>query len=117
MSNKRISNNALLITQSGYLLFDTVCDGCEEKEKWDGVIVSGGTPLCSLAMDHTESRGGHATVEMLSIKHGWWRPTKTSRDVLPCYNDDACQGGITGADGFCGTGYKGPCETGLHGLL
>lgn len=91
-------------------LFNAVCDGCGEEQP-PGVISSGGRPLCSVEMDHTTSDGGHATVEMLSIEYGWWRPTPTSRQVLPCYNEDACGGGTTGAPGYCNTGYKDECET------
>lgn len=96
--------------------FNAVCDGCGEEQP-PGVISSGRKPLCSVEMDHTTSSGGHATMEMLSIESGWWRPTPTSRQVLPCYNEDACSGGITGAPGFCDTGYNGSCETGIHSLF
>lgn len=93
----------------GDSLFNTVCDGCEEEQP-PGVNVSGGIPVCSVELDHTSSDGGHATVEMLWMESGWWRPTPTSRQVLRCYNEDACGGGITGSPEFCDTGYKDECE-------
>ncbi|CAM9340915.1 unnamed protein product, partial [Hapterophycus canaliculatus] len=52
----------------------------------------------------------------LNIDKGYLRATNTSDIILACYNPDACSGGLTGSDGFCTSGYKGPycavCETG-----
>ncbi|CAM9812920.1 unnamed protein product, partial [Ectocarpus sp. 6 AP-2014] len=52
----------------------------------------------------------------LNIDGGYWRTTTESDNILACYNADACNGGQTGADSFCASGYTGPycavCETG-----
>lgn len=61
-------------------------------------------------MEHTQSAGGNATVEALEIEPGYWRATNTSKKILVCFNGDACLGGVTGASGYCGAGYEGPCE-------
>ena len=49
-------------------------------------------------------------METLEIDKGYWRATNTSTLVLPCYNTEACVGGITGSPGYCDDGYDGPCE-------
>lgn len=66
--------------------------------------------MCTAAMEHAFSAGGTGTLEMLSIDPGYWWATGSSEEVLPCYNADACLGGVTGAPGYCLEGYEGPCE-------
>lgn len=66
-------------------------------------------PVCSTELDHSTSRGGNVTLNLLEFDPGYWRATSTSKVVLACYNEDACLGGITGADGYCRQGYEGPC--------
>lgn len=61
-------------------------------------------------MANTRSEGGPATLEMISIDKGYWRATNSSRDVLACYNADACLGGLTGTAEYCLEGYEGPCK-------
>lgn len=51
-----------------------------------------------------------AKLETLAVDKGYWRATKTSKEILACYNEDACLGGQTGSQGYCKEGYKGPCE-------
>lgn len=71
-------------------------------------------PVCSTELDHSTSRGGNVTLEQLQFDPGYWRATSVSEVVLACYNEDACLGGITGADGYCRGGYEGPCESRTH---
>ena len=80
-----------------------VCDGCDVQ---DESLV----PVCTSQMEHTRSEGGDTTIETLDVDYGYWRATPTSRDVLTCYNEDACLGGVTGGPDFCRKGYEGPCE-------
>ncbi|CAN0498209.1 unnamed protein product, partial [Laminaria digitata] len=49
-----------------------------------------------------------STLETVSIKRGFWRATSTSKEVLACYRDDVCLGGVTGTPGYCRNGYEGP---------
>ena len=44
------------------------------------------------------------------LEAGYWRTTNTSRNVLACFNEKACLGGVTGNPGYCSDGYEGPCE-------
>lgn len=46
----------------------------------------------------------------LHVDQGFWRATPMSRNILECYNKEACLGGLTGSAEFCALGYEGPCE-------
>lgn len=48
-------------------------------------------------------------METLKLDPGYWRATDTSKVILSCYNEDACEGGATVTD-YCSAGYEGPCE-------
>lgn len=67
-------------------------------------------PTCVGVLDHSNSSGGTVTLATLSIERGYWRATASSPNVLPCYNSDACLGGVTGEPGYCQMGYEGPCK-------
>ncbi|CAM9356916.1 unnamed protein product, partial [Ascophyllum nodosum] len=88
--------------------FSFICSGCGDCEACsmdDPQTV----PACSSAVDHALSQGGHnVTLEWLQIQPGYWRATNNSLAILPCYKAEACNGGITGSEGFCHTGYSGP---------
>lgn len=88
--------------------FDIVCDGCDTECK--GCTAQAETPLCTSAIDNSESLGGQNTIEMLLIDDGYWRATNISEEILECYNQDACLGGVTGSADYCAEGYEGPCE-------
>ena len=71
-------------------------------------------------MPHATSDGGPVTLERVSIDKGYWRATNSSREVLACFNADACLGGLTGAADYCLEGYQGPCKfrvPGIHDVL
>lgn len=93
---------------AGQDLFDTVCDGCGTS--CQNCTTSLETPQCSQVMEHVSSPGGSATPEALLIDHGYWQATNRSREILACYNAEACRGGATDRLDYCSTGYEGPCE-------
>lgn len=67
-------------------------------------------PICEEALKHTESSGGGVMLDTLHVNRGFWRATPMSRDILECYKQDACLGGLTDSSDFCATGYEGPCK-------
>ena len=89
-------------------VFDTICKGCEAQCK--GCAIEGEEPICLEKLDHSSATGGNGTIESLSIDSGYWRATNTSINILSCYNEKACMGGVTGGDNYCLKGYKGPCQ-------
>ena len=64
-------------------------------------------------LEHTESAGVDTgtpiTLETLRIEKGYWRAVASSESIFPCWNSDACLGGITGENGYCKEGYSGAC--------
>lgn len=90
--------------------FEVMCDGCNVQCHGCSFDDPSLVPMCSDVMEHTNSSGGSVTVEELWIEPGYWRASQTSTDILECYRADACLGGVTGAPGYCRTGYEGPCE-------
>ncbi|CAN0423513.1 unnamed protein product, partial [Ascophyllum nodosum] len=79
------------------------------------------TPVCTEVFDHADRQSGTATLETLVLEPGYWRATNTSRQVLACFNDHACLGGLTSHPGYCSPGYEGPycavCSEGYAGTL
>ena len=71
-----------------------------------------GALICRDQYEHSKSEGPGVTLETLEIEQGYWRAINTSRGngILPCYNEEACEGGVTGSAGYCAQGYTGPCE-------
>ena len=68
------------------------------------------SPFCSKTIENSDSPGGLTTLEPVMINSGYWRATLLGQEVLPCYNTDACLGGLTGEPDFCLEGYEGPCK-------
>ncbi|CAN0158408.1 unnamed protein product, partial [Ascophyllum nodosum] len=89
-------------------VFDVLCNGCEEPCQGCHFERQSLSPFCSQAIKNTNSPGGLTTVELVMIDPGYWRATLSDQEVLPCYNTDACLGGLTGATDFCLEGYQGP---------
>ena len=95
-------------------LLDVLCYGCSEQ--CDGcdygktIIMPECVSLSEARIAHVWSSGGRTTLEDLEVEKGYWRATNKSKDILECYNDDACRGGITGATEYCSEGYQGACE-------
>ena len=92
--------------------YETVCGGCGAQGKCSRCIVkdSSHTPVCTDVFDHTDSQGGIATLETLILEAGYWRATNSSRQIMACFNKNACGGGLTRNPDNCSTGYEGPCE-------
>ncbi len=89
--------------------YGAVCEGtCKE---CDNCVLDPLVPVCKEEMLHTTSPGGNVTLATLNIDPGYWRATQSSENILPCYYEDACLGGVTGAAGYCSEGYEGPCES------
>ncbi|CAN0427923.1 unnamed protein product [Ascophyllum nodosum] len=91
-------------------LFQTLCNGCEEPCAGCYFERQSKTPFCAKTMDNTHSSGGVISVKHVTIDSGYWRANKFGLEVLPCYNAEACLGGLTGEPGFCLKGYEGPCK-------
>lgn len=103
----------LLKTQEdGATRFETTCFDCPDWDMCFGCTIESGdvTPVCKVPLEHTSADAGDVTLKTLNIDAGYWRATNTSEEILACYNPEACSGGQTGADSFCASGYKGPCE-------
>ena len=83
------------------------CDSCDYGTP---IIRPECITLSNVGMTHASSRSGVTMLEDLEIDKGYWRATNSSRDILECYNGDACRGGLTGAIDYCSAGYRGPCE-------
>lgn len=97
------------LLQSGNVL-EVACNGCRASCQGCAVEESLGVPTCIQAMQHSTSSGGGTTLETVSINPGFWRATSTSKDLLACYRDEACLGGVTGSPDYCANSYEGPCE-------
>lgn len=74
-----------------------------------------GAHECIPQYEHTVSaglddEGNSVVVQGLEIDEGYWRATDNSTRILPCWNTDACRGGLTGAATYCDSGYTGACE-------
>lgn len=107
---RSLSHLARLICRTTQEDFYTdVCQGCPNCTGlcfFDG----DGSLECVPQLEHATSAGEGVTVETLEIDKGYWRATNTSTLILPCYNTEACVGGITGSSGYCDDGYDGPCK-------
>ena len=90
--------------------YGVVCDGCDIECEGCTIEDDYTIPVCSALLEHTTSESGTATLERLVVDPGYWRATNTSRDILECFNKNACRGGVTGNKTYCSTGYEGPCE-------
>lgn len=94
-------------------LWNVLCDGCHnpcEDCDFGDMLGPECISLSDAGIEHASSDGDFTTLEKLEIDQGYWRATAYSTYVLPCYNQDACKGGMTGTAGFCRKGYQGPCE-------
>lgn len=91
-----------------------MCLDCPDWDECLGCTIEKGgiTPTCAAPLEHTSASEPGVTLQTLNVSRGYWRATNTSEKILACYNEDACSGGVTGADGFCASGYTGPCEEG-----
>jgi predicted outer membrane repeat protein len=68
---------------------------------------------CKLCTDELTCSGVvGANISTLQVASGLWRTSSTTLRTYQCYNSAACSGGvaITNTNGYCATGYKGPCK-------
>lgn len=89
---------------------DTLCNGCN---------IENNTPVlrCTTMIDHAKSGTVTTTIEGVIVEPGYWRASSQSRNVLACFNANACLGGLTGDPDFCLIGYKGPCESTIMNMF
>eukprot|EP00903_Cladosiphon_okamuranus_P016354 g15082.t1 len=93
------------------------CDGCPTWGGCTNCSVRGDVrePFCAEILDHTKSDEDTGTLETLELDPGYWRATDTSRNILSCFNEEACEGGAE-VGSYCAAGYEGPycsvCEEG-----
>lgn len=91
-----------------------MCQGCPDWDECSGCDITrdGIASTCEAPLDHTTADEDGVTLETLDVDEGFWRASNESDKILACFNEDACSGGQTGAEGYCAPGYKGPCERG-----
>lgn len=102
------------VTRDSQAYYYSVCERCD---LWSGdcPVEGNGTQQCIAALANTKSTGIDVdgvsiTLETLNISSGYWRATASTATIRPCWNDDACRGGMTGNAAYCADGYRGPCE-------
>ena len=67
-------------------------------------------PVCAVVPEGVNTTGDSGmTLETLDLMSGFFRTSDESREVLPCYRDEACKGGPN-VNENCAEGYAGPCE-------
>lgn len=86
-----------------------MCFDCADWDECSGCAINV-MPVCEGPLEHSSTNESGLTLETLSVDGGYWLATSESDIILTCYNADACTGELTGADSFCASGYKGPCE-------
>lgn len=62
------------------------------------------------------SGGGGVTLPELSLLPGYYRTSAESQNILTCYQEEACIGGVDVSQ-FCEEGYHGACKTKSPGIL
>lgn len=113
MSNSTFYGNDFVCQESEYVdatqgdRYSKICDGCDPCINCN-FPNSEVVPVCVEQLDNTRTNGGDTDISSLEIESGYWRATQTSTNVLMCFNEDACQGGISGDEDYCKTGYEGP---------
>lgn len=91
---------------SAYL---TACNDCPDEKECEECAVTNADTVqkCETLLAHVSSPNSDGTLESLNLARGYWRSSSTSKDILECYEEDACVGGV---DGYCELGYGGPCK-------
>ena len=112
-ANWQLSSNDLttiLFMSTQGSRFEATCQGCDTTCQGCFVEDNTSVPTCAEMFEHAQSKNGSATIEGVIVDPGYWRADNKSEKVLPCYNPEACRGGLTGDPGYCNDGYQGPCE-------
>ena len=67
-------------------------------------------PVCVVVPVGVKTTGNSGmTLETLDLVSGFYRTSNSSKEVLECYQKEACMGGSI-AGSYCAGGYAGPCE-------
>lgn len=69
-------------------------------------------PVCEELMAGANASSSDTVVATLDLKEGYYRTSAESQEVLECYSEDACVGGLD-AENYCADGYEGPCKYGV----
>lgn len=119
--NKNSSHVVVTLSQdAGACRFLAVCARCSTDCKGESsgvrVVVAGGpaaVPVCDEVPTGARSaEDGGTTLETLELEPGYYRTSNKSHNVLECFQEAACKGGVDAAgDGYCAEGYSGPCES------
>lgn len=99
-------------SQEGLTRYEMACDGCPSLESCPNCTIASASlePTCSMALTHTTADEPGTELGTLHVIAGYWRANILSTNILACYNEDACRGGLTGETQYCDDGYTGPCE-------
>ena len=89
--------------------YETACEACPEQCSTCAIQDPDRAQLCEPVLEFTTSRTADGTLESLDVEPGYWRSSSTSKEIRECYHGPACVGG---SEGYCETGYEGPCEWG-----
>lgn len=102
----------------GTCRFAVICAGCPGgcRDTPPGVFVQSNesVPVCEEVPEGAVELNVGATLEHLELKTGYYRVSERSHNVLECYNEEACEGGVETADESCAEGYKGVCEATVY---
>lgn len=82
---------------------------CEETPESVYVATEATIPVCVDLPEGTVAQSRGTNLATLSLAEGYYRTSAESREVLECYQADACVGG-TAAQDNCASGYHGPCK-------
>lgn len=100
--------------------YETSCESCPSWDECTNCSISNpnATYQCAGVLENTSSPDDDGTLASLVLDEGYWRASNTSRAVRQCHNEEACLGGkaemcggVNCAEGYCASGYTGPCES------
>jgi len=87
--------------------FAVACEGCTG----DCYNCTVGNPNrvqeCKPVPEHTTSLDANGSLESLTLRQGFWRSYRLSKEIRACYEASACVGGT---ETYCREGYQGPRE-------
>ena len=93
--------------------FELVCarcaTSCEEIPTGASFATDTTIPVCVELPEGAFAESSGTNLATLSLEEGYYRTSAKSREVLECYQAEACVGG-TAAEQNCASGYEGPCK-------
>eukprot|EP00903_Cladosiphon_okamuranus_P007092 g6891.t2 len=94
---------------SGTCRFDVVCSrcalSCEDTPTSVNVLDDTVVPTCQPIMTGVQGGTPGLTLRTLELKRGYYRTSSVSKEVLECYQEDACVGGNDASE-YCALGYR-----------